>query len=1015
MPQSRAEQITENFYAWEQRGRGWHVFSTPVELEPEFVPFFPVFFKTPLHIDEGHRPSIFTKAYSLVKDTINPKQEKVVDEAKDVSVQAYPFQSEESIESFSISFPKGEKPFKSIDIERFLTMLSTTNSLVCFEIVAWNDLIRLQFVCRASDTHNVEAQARAYFPTVIIQSGTSYISNILEPNKPTAILDLGMEEEFMRPIASTDRLDSDPLTGLYGILDNLQGDEQAVIQILFKGTVNPWAQSIISSVTDGAGESTFSDAPEMPKLAIEKISAPLFAVSMRVIAQDSSFEKATIGAYKIASAISQCSQSGVNKLIVLDSTYYNTEEHFADILYRRSHRAGMLLSAKELSTFVHHPLSISAKRLETDIKKTKRAPNIAWGHEFCLGTNRHQDFEGILTLSTEQRLKHMHVIGATGTGKSTLLQSCIVQDIHLGNGVAVLDPHGDLIESILPYIPESRIQDVILIDPADGEYPVGFNILTAHSDIEKEILASDLVSVFRRLSTSFGDQMHSVLANAILAFLESSTGGTLMDLRRFLIEKEFRNEFLKTVSDQSVIYYWQKEYPLLKTSSIGPILTRLDSFLRPKLIRNMVAQKKSLDFEAIMDSKKILLIKLAQGLIGTENSYLLGTFFVSKIYQAAMARQIQSKTDRIPFYLYIDEFQNFTTQSMSGILSGTRKYGLGCILAHQDMSQLQKQDTELANAVVSNSGTRVCFRIGDIDAKRFADGFSSFEPQDIQNLGVGQAVARIERPEYDFTIETLQLTQIPAEQGDVIKKAIIDYSRNTYSVSRSEIDQIFAFQQTGEDVTTEKQPISDFDSVKEINEPKLEIEQVHPVEITDGRTKNQLIEHKELTEHRYMQMYIKKMAEERGYVAKIEQPTDNGGRVDVLLEKNKRRIACEIGFTTTLEWEAHNVIKCLEEGYDLVVAITTKPTLIPYIQREIQDNLSKDYHSRIMVCEPQSLLKYLDKEAMKEATTETRIKGYRVKVEYSPTSEDENKSKSEVITKVVVDSLRKQNQNPYAE
>jgi hypothetical protein len=317
-----------------------------------------------------------------------------------------------------------------------------------------------------------------------------------------------------------------------------------------------------------------------------------------------------------------------------------------------------------------------------------------------------------------------------------------------GEGIAVLDPHGDLIESILSWIHPDRHKDVIIIDPSDAEFPVGFNILTAHSEIEKDILSSDLVAVFRRLSTSWGDQMNSVFANAILAFLESTKGGTLIDLRRFLIEKSYRDQFLLTVTDPSIVYYWHKEFPILKSGSIGPILTRLDSFLRPKLIRNMVAQNKSLDFEQILDRKKILLIKLSQGLIGNENSYLLGTFLVSKIQQAAMARQAKQEADRSNFYLYIDEFQNFITPSMSAILSGARKYHLGLILVHQDMQQLTKTDTELASSVTANAGTRICFRLGDTDAKRFDSGFSFFDAADLQNLDTGEAIIRIERPPF---------------------------------------------------------------------------------------------------------------------------------------------------------------------------------------------------------------------------------------------------------------------------
>src|SRR5262249_6373010 len=216
-----------------------------------------------------------------------------------------------------------------------------------------------------------------------------------------------------------------------------------------------------------------------------------------------------------------------------------------------------------------------------------------------------------------------------------------------------------------------------------------------HSELERTLLASDLVSVFRRLSTSWGDQMTSVLGNAVLAFLESDRGGTLADLRRFLIEPDFRREFLTTVRDREIVYYWQKEFSFLAGRPQAPLLTRLDTFLRPKTIRYIVAQKDSrLDLRRAMDEGGVVLARLSQGAIGEENAYLLGTLLVSKLQQLAMSRQEQRESERRNFYLYIDEFQNFITPSMASILSGARKYRLGLILAHQDLRQLSSEDTQ---------------------------------------------------------------------------------------------------------------------------------------------------------------------------------------------------------------------------------------------------------------------------------------------------------------------------------
>jgi hypothetical protein len=1011
-----SEKLTIHFYEWEKCGRGWYVYDTPVELEPVFVPFFPYVIGQTKRIDDGRTPGLIGSIGNFIQKALlpAPKPEPEVEDATE-PVDAYIFDSNEALCCSSVSFPEGEK-VKAEEIEKFLVMLSYCRTQVSFEIIASHSLIRVQFVCRQSDILHVESQLKAYFPRCIIHDQTETLTSIINQSSYSHIIDFGLQQEFARPLLMSERFDVDPLTGMFGVVEHLGEDEQAVIQVLFKGTINPWAASILNSVTDGKGDSFFLDAPEMPKLAMEKISSPLYGVVIRAVGQSSTPENASNIVERVANALIYSSRSTTNALIPLTNDGYDNEQYVTDVILRKSHRIGMLLNASELATFVHYPFAVSSKRLERDIQKTKAAPKIAEGHEFILGRNVHQGVERIATLSASQRLKHMHLIGATGTGKSTLLQSCIVQDIMLGNGVAVLDPHGDLIESILQYIPENRQNDVIIVDPADAAYPVGFNILTAHSEVEKEILASDLVAVFRRLSTSFGDQMHSVLANAILAFLESSIGGTLIDLRRFLIEKPYRDAFLKTVGDPNIVYYWQKEYPLLKSSSIGPILTRLDSFLRPKIIRNMVAQKKSLDFENILDTQKILFIKLSQGLIGTENSYLLGTFFVSKIYQAAMARQAISKADRKDFFLYIDEFQNFITPSMSFILSGTRKYGLACILAHQDMIQLQKQDNELASAVISNAGTRVCFRLGDIDAKRFEDGFSSFEAQDLQNLGVGQAIVRIERPEYDFTIDTVELKE-PTEAGIAGKEIVISLSREKYGTPREEVEKTLEYLRGEQQPEEIRQPVKEFKAAEPLKKQPPITEAEKPASVIEvpaldekqkEKTTENLVKHKELSLHRYLQTKIKKMAEERGYKASIEELTPDGqGRVDVLLVRGDKQFACEIGVTTTKEWETHNVEKCLNAGYEIVIAVPVDKKAAEIMQKQVSEKLPAKFHARVFVLEADELFHYLDKEIAKEASSEKRTKGYRVKVEYDAVSEEAMKQKKDSISKMVLDSIKK--------
>lgn len=1006
MVRSLAAALTTQFYEWEVRGRGLFTFEHSVDIEPIFEPFF-YHAVEPQAIDDGKRHTVLSLLAESVKTAFQRKPALAPEEQEESTLlSAYRFVSDESLDVLHVLFPPAFSP-SAADMEQYVTMLSSCRSPISFEIVATRSTIQFQFVCRTSDTAYITGQLKAYFPMCVVIKGTD--EDLVFFGKGQGVItDFGLKEEFVRSLAIPEKHGGDPLTGLFGILDYLEESDRVCIQVLFKGTRNPWTESIIRAVTDSEGNSFFLDAPEMPKLAAEKVSSPLFAVVLRAFAQSRTQERANRLLVQLGEFFMRRSKSNVNTLIPLDHNGYSEDLHVEDMALRESHRLGMLLNSKELSNFIRFPTeAISSTKLNRNIKHTRAAPAITEGQTFVLGQNVHQGITKAVSVNSSQRLRHTHIIGATGTGKSTMVLNLIEQDIRLGQGITVLDPHGDLIENILPCIPESRISDVVLIDPSDAQYPIGFNILSAHSEIEKEVLSSDLVSVFRRLSTSWGDQMNSVFANAILAFLEHPNGGTLIELRRFLIEKAFRDNYLQKVQDLNVVYYWQREFPLLKTGSIGPILTRLDTFLRPKVIRNMVAQKKGIDFESILDSKKILLVKLAQGLIGNENSYVLGSFFVSKIYQAAMARQAIQTTQRNDHFLYIDEFQNFITPSMSAILSGARKYHLGMTLVHQDMQQLVKQDSELASAVVSNSGTRVCFRVGDVDAKRFAEGFTHFEPTDLQNLNVGETIARIDRPEYDFTM-TISPLLISSGNGSDISEKVIVHTRKIYATPREEIETALGFLreiiQPQENTATEKSVIESATLIEHTET------QVTTATLTDEKiqqTKESLIRQKEITQHRYLQTHIKRMAEARGFKAIIEQPLPDGhGLVDVSLERYGRRVACEIGVTTSKQWELHNIEKCLTAGYEFVVAIATDGKAIEKMQKQIDTKLDAVLQKRVWATDVESFFAYLDKLIAQEASIETRMKGYRVNVNYKTLSQAEIQKKKEGLSQIILDALR---------
>jgi len=993
---NRAKALTQNFYSWEQRCRGWLFFDEAVRLEPPFEPFFhqipgqndPV-------VDDSFRPSLFTRLVSAFSNATTSETESdnedVANDLKHVIAQP-----NEPLVAMSISLPDNYGVPRE-GMESLLLMLSETTHPISFEVIGNAHSIRLQFVCNETDEAVIYTQVKAYFPECGIQEVP--VDDIFVSTERYQVVSYVLQEECMRPLSIPKQFNIDPLTGIFAALGTVRGDEQIALQILFTGAVYPWSESIIRSVSDGAGGSFFTDASEMVKLAQEKTALPLFAVVIRIIGCTNNDSMAAIET--LDTAIRQATRSNVNSLMPLTLT---DESALTDVWCRQSHQVGMLLNLKELATLVHLPsASVVAPQFKREVKKSKSAPAIFLGHTLVLGSNIHRGTELQVTINDYQRLKHTHIIGATGTGKSTLLLSSIIQDIANGEGIAVIDPHGDLIESVLSWVHPDRHQDVIVIDPADADYPVGLNILTAHSEIEKDILSSDLVAAFRRLSTSWGDQMNSVFANAILAFLESTRGGTLMDLRRFLIEKSFRDEFLLTVSDPSIIYYWRQEFPIIKSASIGPILTRLDSFLRPKVIRNMVAQNKSLDFEQILDAKKILLIKLSQGLIGTENSYLLGTFLVSKIQQAAMARQAKAKADRSNYYVYIDEFQNFITPSMSAILSGARKYHLGLILVHQDMQQLIKQDAELASAVVTNAGTRICFRLGDTDAKRFADGFSSFDSTDLQNLDTGEAIIRVERPENDCNIVTVPIEELESDVTEYNRNMVIARSRHTFGTPREEVEKALQTINTRyADVEQRETPI--------IKSPKAETPKPQSITTEVAKSTQPVTFPKPETQHRYLQNLIKKMAESRGYVARLEEPTlDGQGKVDVSLARNNKRIAVEINDTSKDAWELHNIEKCLASGYDIVVACSTDANAKTRMRQKISEKFRPEVADKILALNPDDLILYLDSEIAKEASSEIRIKGYRVKVDYEAVSEQEMNKKREAIAKSVIDADPRRN------
>lgn len=1004
---TNAEYFTCQFYTWEYRGRGWHLEDAAVLLEPPFIPFIR-HRPQPLYIDDGKRHTWVSKTIEYLQGKEPPVQEEVF-ELDYENIEQFPFEDDSGLAALQIKVPK-ERNIAPERMKALIVMLSSATSPISFEVIGNTKEIVLQFVCRHYLTHSIETNVKAYFPECTVIHNDAFLENIILPDKPIYVTDFGLREEFIRPLPTSKNFNIDPLTGLFGALEALRSGQHGGIQILFNGTLNSWNESMLHSVTMPDGSSFFSDVPDSPKLALEKVSSPLLAVCIRAFGQGETIEDAQRVFESISYSLLNVSVGQSNSLISLPTETYDVDTRIDDIYYRQSHRLGMLLNADELVHLLHFPsASIQSNKLYSGNRKTKEVPLIGRNKTFLFGINTHNGIQENVTIGIDERLKHTHIIGATGTGKSTLIANLTIQDSTNGLGLVLIDPHGDLVDECLAHIPENRLKDIVLIDPSDIEFPVGLNILEAHSDNEKEILSSDLVASFRKLATSWGDQMNAVLGNAILAILESSEGGTLHDLRRFLVEKDFRNKFLQSVQDPSVKYYWHKTYPLLKTNSIGPILTRLDTLLRPRTIRNMVIQKTGLDFENLINTNKIILVKLSQGLIGTENSYLLGSLILSKIHQAAFARQ--NKAIRNPFFIYLDEFQNFITPSIKEMLSGVRKYNVGLILSHQDLQQLQREDGELLNSVLGNTYTKIVFRVGEPDAKKLKDSFSSFDVTDLQNLGRGEAVIRIEQPQYDCSLDTIPLSHIAKETQEQRIASVSNHTRVLYGKERIEVEKLLA-DTLSFDIPPKETPVikreiekKPIQTTANSSLPKPVVKEIiEPVSIPNEKA----ISDQDVSTHRYLQTLVKKMAEARGYVATLEVATpQQNGSVDVLLSKDGKTIAVEICITTDAEWEMHNITKCIQSGYTTVISVCGDMKQLEKIKQKCILGISELNNNEVYFFTPDALFSYLDQVSLPDTSTETTIKGYRVNVSYDSITPEEMSKKRASVAQVVLNSMKR--------
>ena len=689
--------------------------------------------------------------------------------------------------SFLQIYPSTEDEINPLSSEQFILSLQKVSEPISFEILGDKDKILCQVHCAQSDLPLIQNQLAGLYPrTQTLITEEDFLASFLEVSESVVISSYALSNFYVYPLKTFNKF-NDPLIVLFAVLGSFENSQFGGLQIIWYPVKNNWAENIrLSSRNefDPRKPSRFREQ-DLIKQAEQKIEKPFFATVINIIASSLQI------AQSLESYLDLFSTSHNTFERVKNCESYSIECLKEAVLGRHSNHYGMLLNSAELAGLLHLPSQdIASQKLIRPRIKTVPAPEAALSGELILGQNIHRGKTTIVRLNKEQRRRHTYIVGSTGVGKTTLILNMALQDIYSQAGLAMFDPHGDLVErEILPRIPEARWDDVIWFDPADDEYPIGLNVLYAKTEQEREILTDDVVSIFRRLSPSWGQRLDAILSNAVLSILANPKGGTLLELRRFLVDDAFREEWLAEIKTPDILDFWEYEFPLFPKSALGPVLTRLNAFLRRRMIRNIVCQKESkINFREIMDKGKIFLCKLAHGAIGRENAYLLGSLICSRLQQQVMTRQEIEEGKRKDFYLYIDEFQHFITKSMEIVLSEARKYRLGLILAHQGLQQILGIDRTVFESLIANPIARICFRLGDDDARRLEKGFSKFEAEDLLNLGLGETIVRIEKADYSFNMKTFPPPPMPKNHREIARE-IINRSRQRYGIKRELLEQ----------------------------------------------------------------------------------------------------------------------------------------------------------------------------------------------------------------------------------
>ncbi|KKR34341.1 MAG: hypothetical protein UT67_C0017G0003 [Candidatus Magasanikbacteria bacterium GW2011_GWA2_40_10] len=667
----------------------------------------------------------------------------------------------------------------------FMAWLKGRNDHVSFEIVVKDSKISFYVAVPDKIKGFVEQQIHAQYPHAEITEESDY--NIFKPQSHIVGAYLWLKHKSAFPLKTYKKLDSDPLIAMLNPLSKILEDEGAIIQCVARPATGKWRQQGVHMIRDikkgekfeyvakrgsfgrfisgwskiifpkkkeGAeqhGGQTYQITQmeeEMVKNMEEKISRGGLETTLRLVSSANSKEKAMLNLENIINAFSQYNlyRYGNTLAAVIPR---KPSALIRDYIYRAMRDDKyMVLSTEEMASLWHLPIP------------STETPNINWlgarkapppsnmpKDGIILGRAVYRGEETVVRMKRDDRRRHLYAIGKSGSGKSVFIQNLAVQDVINGEGVCVIDPHGDFAEYVLQHVPKERAEDVIYFNPSDTERPIGLNMLEISTEEQKDFATQEMISIFYRLVTDpsmIGPMFEHNMRNVMLTLMADMVNpGTIAEIPRMFTDDDFVAEWKAKLTDPMVLAFWEKE--MAKTSDfhksemLGYLISKVGRFVENAMIRNIIGQSHSgFNFREIMDKKKILIVNLAKGLVGEINSNLLGLIIVSKLQMTALERASLPEEQRSDFYLYIDEFQNFITESIATILSEARKYRLELIIAHQYMKQLEdnKGKTTVRDAVLGNAGTIVSFRIGVEDAeilqKEFAPVFSAYDLMNVE-------------------------------------------------------------------------------------------------------------------------------------------------------------------------------------------------------------------------------------------------------------------------------------------